>query len=118
MLLLKIHLLPFDTNNVKDDIIEVSRPVDVPHDMLSIEYIPSKGKTHQFWLNRRDTENYLVDTIESLTHDTDPWDKIQITPMIGPAVLYHISDLDDSNVRRCLLNICHMLFLADITITR
>jgi len=116
MLLLKVHLLPFDKNE-NDDILEISRAPG-PHDLLELEYIPGKGTHHRFWLNRRDAEAYVHDLIEGLTHDTDPWDKIQFTPVTGPAVMYFVSDLGENDVRRCIMNTVHTLLLADVQVSR
>jgi len=116
MLLLKVHLVSFDKEE-KDDVLEISRAPG-PHDLLELEYIPGKGSHHRFWLNRRDTESYVYDFLESLSHDTDPWDKIQITPVTGPAVMYFVSDLGENNVRNCIMHTVHTLLLADVEVSR
>ena len=117
MLLLKIHLLPTDSNQ-KDDEIEFTRPVDSPHEMIAVRYTPGKGTAYRFWLNRRDVREYIDNLLVSLTHDTDPFDKFQFTPSIGPAILYHVADLDDSTVRHTIAGNVYMLFITDIEVSR
>jgi hypothetical protein len=34
--------------------------------------------------------------LTSITKDADPWNKIQIAPAIGPAIMYYVVDIQDS----------------------
>jgi hypothetical protein len=34
--------------------------------------------------------------LTSLVKDADPWNKIQIAPAIGPAIMYYVVDVEDA----------------------
>jgi hypothetical protein len=42
---------------------------------------------------------YIRDTLKSLRHDSMPFEYVQVTTRIHPSVLYHVSDLDDDDIR-------------------
>jgi hypothetical protein len=48
--------------------------------------------------------NYVEDTLRSMRCDVDPFENIQVNSSIHPAVLFHVSDMDESSNRDILLN--------------
>lgn len=48
--------------------------------------------------------SYIDDTLTSMRYDNDPFEKIQLLTVIHPSVLYHVSDMDDDEVRNLILN--------------
>ena len=49
-----------------------------------------------FILSRSGVRRYLGNLFQSLQMDQDPWEKVQISPVTGPSIMYHVSDLNDA----------------------
>jgi hypothetical protein len=48
--------------------------------------------------------DYVGDTLTSMRHDNDPFECIQVSTSIHPLVLYHVSDMDESDTRDLVMN--------------
>lgn len=92
MQLLTIWLIAHD--NRKDDRITFSRSTNSSNP-FSVVYqagdIPTK---YNFTLTRGGVRTYLGNLFRALQLDQDPWEKVQITPATGPAIIYHVNDLE------------------------
>ena len=96
MHLLKIWLVPHSTPDNKDDVILFERTTN-ESDTIRVKYTPGDVKvSYNFTLNRDSTRKYVLNLLSSLVKDQDPWHKIQIAPATGPAIMYHMSDIEDS----------------------
>jgi len=96
MNLLKIWLIPHNTPTDKDDTIFFERTTN-ESDIIHVKYTPGDVKvSYNFTLNRDGTQKYILNLLQSLVKDADPWNKIQIAPAIGPAIMYYVVDLEES----------------------
>ena len=96
MNLLKIWLIPSDSPAEKDDVILFER-TNNESDTIHVKYTPGDVKvSYNFTLNRDGTCKYISNLLTSITKDADPWNKIQIAPSIGPAIMYHVVDIQDA----------------------
>ena len=94
MNLLTIWLIASD--NRKDDRITFDRGSSSMAP-LTVCYKPGDIKTtYNFKLTRGGVRTYLGNLFRSLQLDQDPWEKVQISPANGPAIMYHINDLADA----------------------
>ena len=96
MNLLKIWLIPHNTPEDKDDMIFFERTA-TESDIIRVKYTPGDVKvSYNFTLNRDGTCKYISNLLTALTKDADPWNKIQIAPAIGPAIMYYVVDIQDA----------------------
>jgi len=96
MHLLKIWLIPKDTPSVKDDTVLFERTTN-ESDIIRVKYTPGDVKvSYNFTLNRDTTCKYISNLLSALVKDADPWNKVQIAPAIGPAIMYYVVDLQDA----------------------
>lgn len=58
--------------------------------------------------------DYVEDILESLQHDTDPFEYIQVDTIIHPPILYHISDLDEKGIRKLILGMIQTAMRMDV----
>ena len=96
MNLLKIWLIPSDAPESKDDVILFER-TNNESDTIHVKYTPGDVKvSYNFTLNRDGTSKYISNLLTALTKDADPWKKFQFAPAIGPAIMYHVVDIEES----------------------
>jgi hypothetical protein len=57
-------------------------------------------KANQFFATRHYTLQYISEVLHTLSHDTDPFESLQVETAIHPSVLYSIMDLDEQHIRR------------------
>jgi hypothetical protein len=82
-----------------DDVIHMYDD-DEFRDMVRIVYsTPEWKKSSEFYLPIPKTLDYIHTTLKTLTHDSQPFEYVQVSTTIHPSVLYHVSDLDDGDVR-------------------
>lgn len=87
-----------------DDRIMVS-PHAGSHEIFEVIYRSPELKTdRRFLASFFSTMRYVDDMLTSMRHDTEPFESIQLTTAIHPAVLYHVSDMDESSTRELILN--------------
>lgn len=86
----------------RDDIVYFKR-TDNP-DLIVVTYHPgeSRSTSYTFYATLSKVEDYIWNLLRSLDLDTDPFQKIQVTPKTGPAIIYEISDLSDSRTRNLI----------------
>jgi len=66
---------------------------------MRVRYIPGDSEyrsVYNFTLSRSGVRRYLGNLFQSLQMDQDPWEKVQISPVNGPSIMYHVSDLNDA----------------------
>jgi hypothetical protein len=82
-----------------DDVIRFSED-DEFAEMVAITYSsPEMKKDNTFYLPRSRAMTYLDEVLKSLSHDSDPFEYVQVTTAMHPSVLYHVSDLDCRDIR-------------------
>jgi hypothetical protein len=92
MNLLSIWLVASDDR--KDDRITFTRGSRAI-ETVNVKYTPGDtNTTYSFILSRANVRSYLGRLFRSLPLDQDPWEKVQITPATGPAIMYHVNDLE------------------------
>jgi hypothetical protein len=65
---------------------------------------PDEASHKEFVVSEVQTLNYLGDILYSLSRDTDPFEKIQLSSSIHPCVIYPIADLFDGDIRELIMN--------------
>jgi hypothetical protein len=66
---------------------------------MRVRYTPGdsdRGSVYVFILSRGGVRRYLGNIFQSLQLDMDPWEKVQISPVTGPSIIYHVSDLAEA----------------------
>lgn len=87
-----------------DDKIVIT-PYGGSHEIFEVTYYTPELKTgRRFLASFSTTLRYVEDMLTSMRHDTEPFDNIQVTTAIHPAILYHVSDMDESSTRDLMLN--------------
>jgi hypothetical protein len=71
-------------------------------------------KFAEFFLDKEDVLGYISNILHSLTHDTYPFHEIQVDTIIHPSVLYHVSDLENSDTRRLVLDAIEDALTAEV----
>jgi hypothetical protein len=93
--LLSIWLLR--TEGGRDDEIEIRRTLEV-NEILHVKFTPgdsSTGSIYRFKMTRSQLKRYLGNMFYSVVRDNDPFEKVQISPITGPAIMYHVNDLQE-----------------------
>lgn len=93
-----IRLIRDQTKQREDDVIEM---YDDPEfdEMVRITFRPVDCKKRQFFLPINRAVSYVSTVLKTLMYDTMPFETVQVDTEIHPSVLYHVSDLDDRNIR-------------------
>ena len=99
MLKVTLHIQRANAPSSEDDVIYMYDD-DEFRDMVRIVYsTPDWKKSSEFFLPITKAVDYIHTTLKTLTHDSQPFEYLQVTTSIHPSVLYHVADLDDSEVR-------------------
>lgn len=89
-----------ETPGSKDDDVIRMYEDETHHDMIQLVYsTPELKREATFYLPTSKALAYISDTLKTLTHDSQPFEYVQVTTQIHPSVLYHVADLDDRSVR-------------------
>ena len=97
MLVLTVWLI-YNDRERRDDKIDVFRGESAT-DQLRVTFTPGDSASHsiyRFKFSREEARRYLANVFGALRFDQDPAEKIQISPVTGPPVMYHVSDLEDA----------------------
>lgn len=112
MLLATLHII--SANNQPDDIIYIRSSSELHRNRLMVTFRPGDSgcaKTSFFMPGYR-VLDYVDDILQSLRRDADPFEEVQITTRIHPAVLFHVSQLDDRDTRHLILGMLETAFDA------
>lgn len=103
MILATLHFIY--SSNMPDDVVHVLNPTPENPSALRVVFkVGETGKKLMFYMPKRRLLHYIADILESLRRDIDPLENIQITTCMHPAVLYHVSDMDDRSTRHLILD--------------
>jgi len=90
------------TSKKDDDIIKFFEDEDF-HVMVRVKYsTPDLTKDNTFYLPTSRAITSLDDVLKTFRHDADPFEYVQVSTQIHPSVLYHVSDLDCTEVRHLI----------------
>jgi hypothetical protein len=93
-----IRLIRDSTKQREDDVIELFDDAEF-EEMVRITFRPAHCNVREFYLPLNRAVNYVATVLKTLTLDTAPFENVQVDTQIHPAILYHVSDLDDRDVR-------------------
>jgi hypothetical protein len=93
-----------DKTSAHDDKITVSRREDSSDIFDVVYHSPELKKDRMFLSSFSSVLTYVEDTLTSMRHDIDPFENIQVLTTIHPSVMYHVSDMDNDEVRHLILN--------------
>ena len=94
-----------DATSATDDIIRIFEDDDY-HEMYRVVYsAPDMKRKSTFYMTKTRVLTYVSDILKSLRYDAVPFEAVQVTPAIFPSVVYHVAELDDSNVRHLILDV-------------
>ena len=90
------------TGKKDDDVIDFYEDDDY-QEMVRIKYsTPELQRNATFYLPIPRAINYLSDILKTFRHDADPFEYVQVSTQIHPSVLYHVSDLDNTEIRHLI----------------
>lgn len=93
-----IRLIRDSNKQREDDVIEMYDDEDFA-EMVLIAFRPAHCASREFYLPVNRAVNYVATVLKTLTHDTAPFENVQVDTQIHPAILYHVGDLDDRDIR-------------------
>lgn len=110
----KVTLIIIRKNN-EEDFINVYED-ETHREMFRLTYksADSSKTLREFYMSERRALNYISDILESMTHDADPFEYVQVLSEIHPSVMYHVMDLDDEDIRTEIENVVSDAMLTDI----
>lgn len=83
----------------QDDILHIYDD-DEYHETCRIVFRPKDVKKgSEFYLDERRTMDYISSILKSMQHDSDPFEYIQVDTAMHPTILYHVSDMDNRDIR-------------------
>lgn len=110
--------LIFTYNDTSDD-----RPDDVltvyPTDSRSsfrVVFKPGDFETKQnvMHMSYYEVQRHVRNVLNSLRYDTDPFERIQVILPAAPSVFYHVSDLDDVEIRELIYDMLEDALDAEV----
>ena len=105
MILASIHIQR-DSNEANDDILQIC-DTNAPHGGLYklLYKTPELESAHRFHMARHLVSGFVSNLLKSLALDTAPFENVQVTSCLQPAVLFNIGDLDSSEMRHLIEDI-------------
>jgi hypothetical protein len=88
----------------KDDVIRVYDTDTRDLYMVVMKPADFQGTYYKGYLTHERLLGHISNILESLQYDMDPWEHVQLSPALTPSIMYHISDMNDSNVRDLILD--------------
>lgn len=87
-----------------DDQIRVY-PYEGSHSIFEVVYkTPDLNRDRRFLASFSGALHYVEDILMSMRSDVDPFEQIQLTTAIHPTVMFHVSDMEDSETRDVIIN--------------
>ena len=82
-----------------DDIIRIYDDDEYRDTVRAVYSTPELKKNATFYFTIPHAIAYINDLLKTLRHDSSPFEHVQVTTAIHPSILYHVSDLDSSEIR-------------------
>lgn len=90
-------------SNNDDKIVVTTHPDS--SDMFQVMYsTPELRNARKFVASYTAVLDYANDILTSMSRDTDPFERIQVSTSIHPIVMYHVADMDESVTRDMVMN--------------
>ena len=106
-----------DANNEREDDIIRIYETDM-YDLFRVTFrAADMKKTSQFMATRHLVLGYISDILHAMTHDSDPFDSIQVDTVIHPTILYHVIDMDEYHIRQLIENTIDSVLFRSIVKT-
>lgn len=82
-----------------DDVLTVYR--SQVEDQFKVVFAPGdyEIKKNVGYLDRHVLQRHIHNILNSLTHDMDPFERVQVLTSMAPSVFYHVSDLENASTR-------------------
>lgn len=96
-----IRLIRNQNKEREDDVIELFDDSDFD-EMVRITFRPAHCKKREFYLHISRAVDYVSTVLKTLTHDTAPFENVQVDTEIHPTILYHVGDLDEPAIRHLI----------------
>jgi hypothetical protein len=110
----KVTLIVIRNNNEEDRINVYEDETHREMFRLTYKSADTSKTLKEFYMSERRALNYISDILESLTHDVDPFEHLQVLSDIHPSVMYHVMDLDDEDIRTEIENIVSDAMLTSV----
>lgn len=79
-----------------DDIIHISENEN-SRELFDIVYkTPELRRSKKFTMAEKDVKTYLTNLIRMMTHDSDPFENLQLTTAIQPSIFFHMADAQEN----------------------
>jgi hypothetical protein len=94
----------YKTSSRKDDLLSV-HDTDT-RDLYFVVMKPGDFVHNQYegYMGHHRLLDHLENILHSMRYDMDPFEHIQVDTPMAPSVMYHISDLDNAEVRELILD--------------
>lgn len=88
-----------DTGDERED--DMIRIFDTDcNDLFRVTFRANDMKrASQFMATRHLALQYIAEILHTLTHDSDPFESIQVDTAIHPSILYSVMDMDEAHIR-------------------
>jgi hypothetical protein len=97
-----------------DDTIRICETED-SRDLFIVTYrTPDYVNRKRFIATEHRVLDYVEDIVRSLQHDTDPFEFFQVSTVIHPSIMYHVSDLDSPVTRELVINMIRTAMRTDV----
>lgn len=88
---------------------------DDSRDLFRVVYrTPDYSNKKTFTTTEHRVLDYIEDIFAGLRRDADPFEYIQVDSVIHPSILFHVSDLDDTDVRELILGMIRSAMRMDV----
>lgn len=117
MLKATFYIQRSEGGSASDDVI---RMYEDDHELIRIVYSsPEFGakKGRKMYVTMTKAIDYIGDLMKSLRYDTQPFEYFQVSTAVHPSVLYHVSDLDDCEVRHLIQDMTEMALRQSLVAT-
>ena len=103
MLKATLYIQRTDGKGSEDDDIIRFYDDDEYRDTVRIVYsTPELKKNTTFYFTIPRAIAYISDLLKTLRHDSSPFEHVQVTTAIHPSILYHVSDMDNCEIRHLI----------------
>lgn len=94
----------------------IIRPYCGSREIFQVTYrTPDVSLDRKFLTSFSGVLSYVEDILTSMRHDMDPFEYIQVLTNIHPVIFYHVSDMDESNIRDLIVNMVRDSMRFDVT---
>jgi hypothetical protein len=100
-----------------------------PDDVLTVRFTDTRNsyrvvyksgdwetRTNVVHMSYGEVQRHVRNILNSLTYDTDPFERVQVFLPAAPSVFYHVSDLDNEDVRDLIYDMIEDAMDADLEV--